>query len=135
MAKPLKPKKVKDFASLQKEWYGKLKNSGFEDIETTDGRLKEYSSTLLANPHKVLTQNGGWQAKEEYYRMAGHFLLEHKFETKLKKVMWEYHSNGISVEDIAKTLNKTGVVKTNRTSVWQIIKDLRTIMFGRYLQK
>lgn len=123
------------FQKLQEHWYKKLKESGFEDIESSDGRLKEYSSTLKGNPNKVFTQNGGWEAKEEYYRMASHFLLEHKFKTNLEQVIWEYHTNGIGVRDIATILDKTGIIKTNRTTVSQLIKKLRQIMFGMYLKK
>jgi hypothetical protein len=121
-----------NYEQLRKKWYAKLKCSGFEDAETMIGELKRYSSTLIANKNKVLFQNGGWKAKEEYYRLASQFLNDHTFKAKLDQVIWEYHTNGISFKNIAMLLNKTRTKQTNRTSIWAIVRQLRAEMFNKY---
>lgn len=123
-----------NFKKLRQEWYAKLKAEGFNDIETLAGDLKEFSTSGSRNIKKVLTQSGGWQFKQEYYRLASKFLNEYKFNTKLDSIIWEYHTNGISVRNIAKALIEINV-KTNRTDVWKVVKRLKIKMFDMYLVK
>lgn len=122
------------YEELRDKWYKKLKKQGFEDIEDINGQLKMYSSTLLGNRKKVLVQHGGWQAKAEYYNLAGQFLNEYKFNTKLDKIIWEYHANGLGVREIAQILRKVRVLKTSHTTIWNIIKRLKIIMYSMYLE-
>lgn len=124
----------KDYKKLRQEWYAKLKAEGFNDIETLNGDLKEFSTSGSRNIKKVLTQSGGWQIKEEYYRLASKFLHEYKFNTKLDGIIWEYHTNGISVRNIAKALVEIKI-RTNRTDVWKAVKRLKIKMFDMYLVK
>ncbi len=115
-------------ASYKKErakWYAKLKKSGFEDIEANEHSLKSWSSKFVRADKTSITS---WQAKQEYYYQATHFLNSHKFETNLEKAIWEYHANGISVREIASLLNKTKVIKTNRQTIWLVVKKLRSLM-------
>lgn len=122
-----KKKKPQDLNQLKTVWYRKLKQSGFKDIERDEDTLKNWSSIFAYQK-----PGNNWQSKEEYYRYAAHFLEEHKFETELQKIIWEYHANGLSMRNIAKTLNKTRVTKTNYTSVWQVIKKLKVGMYKLY---
>lgn len=126
-----KSKKAKSYEELKKIWYTKLKKSGFEDAESDENHLKTWSSNKFAA--KALVQNGGWQAKAAYYQMAERFLAEFKFETRLERQIWEYHTNAISIRDIAETLNKTKVINTNRQAVWLVIRRLEDIMKSLYL--
>ena len=57
----------KDFQKLQAQWYDKLKKTGFEDAEQSNGALKCWSATKFKDTSRV-------KAKEEYFRLAGHFL-------------------------------------------------------------
>lgn len=99
--------KDKEFQKLQSMWYAKLKDEGFDEIENPDGNLKSWHSFMFArrpfsNPnstHRILQE-------EEYYRLAGQFFYDHKFKNKTEKRMWELHSNGKSVRDIAKIITK-----------------------------
>lgn len=121
------PKKV-DFKKLQEKWYKKLEKSGFHDIESDEDNLKVWSSIFAAKHTKEVLQ-----AKISYYQMASSFLEEYKFSSNVDKIIWEYHTNGIGVRDIAATLNKTKILKTNRTDVWKIIKRLKHTMFDMYM--
>jgi len=127
-----KPNKQPSYSQLRKIWYGKLKKEGFDDIETTQGYLKDYSSRVMRkNDHENLLDS--WPSKIAYYDMCTTFLNEHKFEAKLDQVIWEYHTNGISNRNIAKLLKKVKIY-TNYESIRLIVKRLQTIMKQRYLK-
>lgn len=117
-----------NFTALQAEWYKKLADSGYEDIEYKDGSIRSCSprSTRAKDPSLR-------QATQEYYYMSYHFLNEYKFETELEKVIWEYHTEGISVRSICKLLSDTEVAKMSRWAVWDTIRRLETEMKRRYL--
>lgn len=115
----------------QKEiWYKKLKQSGFEDIESDENNLKEWSSKFARK--KSLES---MIAKQTYYNLATQFLNIFAFETELEKVVWTYHTEGISVRNIAKTLKKAKIKKINRQKVWLIVKKLRTAMKKMYVNE
>jgi hypothetical protein len=118
----------KEFKKLQKEWYKKLEDTGFVDIEVHEGHHRQSRD----KNHNTPTYRA---SKEEYYRMATYFLNDHKFKSNLEKAIWDYHTNGIGCRDIADLLVKTKVIKTNYTTVWQITKDLRQKMFKKYKVK
>lgn len=126
------PKRQLSFKQLQKLWYAKLKKDGFEDAETADGQLKDWSSRVMRkNEHENLLDS--WPSKIAYYDMCTTFLNEHTFKSNLDKVIWEYHTNGISYRNITKLLRKVRVV-TNRTSVGIIVNQLEEIMKKKYLK-
>lgn len=111
-----------NLASIKKEWYKKLKDSGFEDIETDDGKLIRWSSSYLKQVSKEGRETQQ-HAKESYYRLAGQFYHSYLFETRQEKLVWELHSSGKSMRDIAK------VIKMSSTTVKERIHKLRNIMF------
>ena len=113
---------------LREVWYRKLERSGFEDIESDEYKLKQYSQ-YFCSP----VANKDREAKSEYYSMAGRFLHDYKFKNNLEKVIWEYHSHAISMRNIAKTLNKTRVRKFNKDNVHAILKPLIKEMKRLYL--
>jgi SUMO ligase MMS21 Smc5/6 complex component len=116
---------------LLKEWYDKLADSGFEDIEqheySTMGNFTEPLGKLKIHPDV-------WQAKADYYTMADCFLNENTFDNELDKVIWTYHVEGISIRNISKTLFEIGLAKTNnKSTVGAIVKRLETKMKLIYL--
>jgi hypothetical protein len=121
-------KKPESYASVRKKWYAKLKKTGFKDIEKNDYTLKEYSS-IFAKDKAVRS----WDAKTAYYYMATQFLNTYKFSSELDRIIWEYHTNAISIRNITKILNKTKVLRTNRDAIWQILRQLVIEMKKLYL--
>lgn len=115
MAKLNKP----EFDKLQAEWDKKLAESGFEDAEQRDGNLKLWSSMLFKVHHNPTL----YQAKEEYYRLAGQFLHDHKFVDDTERAIWELHAEGTSMRDIVMTLKPKGH-KVYKWKVQQIIRRL-----------
>lgn len=123
-----KPKKD-SFEKLQAKWYAKIKKAGFDDIERDENDLKIGSSRFYIRHRYV---NELWEAKQEYYRLAEHFLNEHEFESELEKVIWEYHTNALSADNIAQTLQKAKVSKLKKSAIKNIIKRLADAMKRKY---
>ena len=121
--------KKTEYEKQREIWYKKLKKSGFEDIEQDDFNLKTNSSVFFKN-HTFEV----WTAKATYYQMASNFLEEYKFNSRIEKVIWEYHSNGISFRDISKLLKKAKIksISTNRQDIWLIVKRLKATMYSMY---
>lgn len=127
-SRPKKPLNPNDYAAQKKYWYDKLKQSGFDDIELSDTTLK-LGSEQFRRPRSM----HGWQAKAAYYQMASNFLNDHRFDNRLERIIWQYHSEGISVRDIAITLNKAKVHrKMSKDIVWAIVNRLTKIMKKLY---
>lgn len=117
------PKNNKEFNTLQKEWYSKLKDSGFEDIEQNELDLKLWSSHFFKVRHNATL----FSAKEEYYRMAGHFLYDYTFSNEHEKQIWALHSTGVSIRGIVDQL-KAKKIKTDTKKVNNIIKAFSKLM-------
>lgn len=124
-------KKLSDFDKLKAKWYKKLEKSGFEDIESSEDRLKSYSNKF-ARKDEYMNSVDTWETKAEYYYIAEYFLNTHKFNSKLEKSIWEYHANGISVRNIVNILKKVRI-ETNKIVVWDTINRLRKIMRRQYV--
>lgn len=119
MSSLLKTKKLKKLKEL---WDRKLAKSGLEDIE--DGHPEE---PLLIRWHssdfKRARVRHTFHAKQEYFVQAEHFLNEYKFQNKRERRIWELHSKGLSLREIAK------LVRANKDStVHKVIKRLRNEM-------
>lgn len=125
---PKKPKKLtaEEFQKLKDKWYLKLKKSGFHDIEYNDTLFINGKTTEFHKKEKFV--HGTWEADRDYYIMAEQFLHAYAFDRHIDKVIWEYHSNGLGVRAIASTLQKAGIKKMRKSSVWLIISRLKKIM-------
>ena len=121
---------TKDYKTLKKEWYKKLKDSGFTDIEYEGGHIK--APVFRSSRAKTLTL-AKIEAIQAYYLMATHFLNDHNFATETDRIVWLYHSEGLSIRKIYDTLKKANQ-KVGNNRIRDIIKRLRTEMKARYLQ-
>lgn len=117
--------------ALKDKWYGKLDKDEFNDIESDEDNLKVWSSFLFGK-NRAGSQFGGWQFKAEYYYMASQFLEQYKFDNNRDKIIWDYHSNGISIAEIAKTLKKVKI-KTTINIVQKTIIRLKLKMYDMYM--
>lgn len=107
---------------LQKKWYEKLKKSGFEDIESSNGALKVWASSY----HKLRLSHN-FEYKEAYARKAGQFLHEHKFSDSRDRHVWEMHCEGISIRETVKRLKKKNF-KAYKFLVEEILARLKKEM-------
>jgi transposase-like protein len=132
-------------AKLKREWARKLKESGFEDIEQDEYNLKQWSNKFArpndnitnqyrevnVKPKKIRNKKDEFQGKQDYFYYAVHFLNEHEFESNLQKVIWEYHTERISLRNIAKLLQKVNI-EISHESVGKIIRPLVKLMKEKY---
>ena len=107
---------------LKAEWSKKLKASGFNDIEQDEIYFKSGARSFASQT-----------ANEAYYAMASDFLREHSFVNHLERIIWEYHSNGISLRNIAKILTKVRHKKISRFPIHQVVQRLEIEMKKMYL--
>lgn len=115
-----------DFFDLRALWYKKLKEDGFDDIETFRGhtsKLRSWHSVYFHLRHDA--EDFGFQ--EEYYRRASIFLEDYAFASHLEEEIWRYHQGGFSVRDTAKDLQAMGF-KINKDQVNEVVQDLQKIM-------
>lgn len=119
-----------ELKKLQKEWYKKLEDTGFNDIEKNESseyNVKRPVSKRFTEKNKLF-RKGTWVVKQEYYDMALEFLNVYPFPRELDKVIWEYHANGLTVRDISQTLLKTGITLNPTGAVARRIKKYSDIM-------
>lgn len=120
----------KAFKRLRDEWYQKLKENGFTDIEDTRSaveRLKTWDSSYFADKRRPLIVR---QAQEEYYYEATHLLATHKEEfTPVTFEVWRLHADGLSCRTIAQALNQCGI-KTNKDFINKTINKIKKLIGG-----
>lgn len=136
--------KSKEFEELKKDWYSKLEDNGFDDIEKNESALKEWSNKRLIRKNNGLYYGLNkiyYDSVEEYYRQAIWFLNEYKWETYIAdrtthyhKQIWELHANGISIRNIVKILKSQGI-KISATPVNNIILEYTKQMLKKYKVK
>lgn len=127
-SKPQTKTKRNEYLKIKDEWYKKLKASGFNDIEHKDGSINP-SHIRRQQKHPIYRE-----AIQEYYYMCYHFLHEYAFPNEIERVIWEYHTEGVGVRDIADTLHKVKLSKIKKSMVFYILKKLEQEMKSRYLQ-
>lgn len=102
---------------LEKVWYAKLKQSGFEDIEDErypDKPLKSYSSDLIeSKPSR--RKNFFKRTTADYYALARRLLETFQFESTLHKRIWSLHCEGLSKRQIEAKLREENVFRVYAT--------------------
>lgn len=108
----------KTFKELKQKWYQKLRKTGFKDIEQEDGNLTSWSYITRTAGFDIIKA----QAKEQYYRLATHFLASYRFKDSVDKKIWTLHTSGVSIRNIAKKL------KCNPWTIFKKIKKFSVLM-------
>jgi hypothetical protein len=107
--------KKQSLQQLQQKWDLKLAKAGFVDIEDrASGNLKEWHSAnqYLSPAH---------EEDKEYYRLAGSFLHDHKWPSRLYKQIWELHSQGMPIRAIAAKLGRSkGFIERRLTETKEV---------------
>lgn len=133
--------KSKEFQDLKNEWYRKLKDTGFNDLDQDENSLKTWDSSRLTRKiqGQYYVNNKVYnEAREEYYRQAGWFLNDYRWGNYLRnpkkffyKEIWTLHSEGISIRNIVKILKLKGI-KISQDPVNRIILNFSKKMFKKY---
>ena len=92
------------YRDLERLWYNKLKESGFDDIEDSRGErpLKSWHSTLFQN-----YGSEQFRAKQLYFECARALIHTHKISTQIEKRIWALHSEGVSIREIMLRVKKS----------------------------
>ena len=99
--------KDKEYARLQKEWYNKLKDDGFEDLEWIDHSTgKGQNSDYLKRPSQSIAISYSPET-EEHYRIMRHYATHCAEGCLLDHFMFEAYTDGNSYRDIVKIVNTT----------------------------
>lgn len=95
-----------EFRKLQREWYAKAKESGFDDIEsaTTRGDCQQLLKRFESSRRWSQARRNGIEFNFEFYRLAGWFLFDHEFESVQQQVIWSWVAEGIPYRTIASWL-------------------------------
>lgn len=118
----------KEFKALQDKWYAKLKKEGFDDIERNGGGLKTDPMQNI----KTFYDQSSFEAKQSYHSSVGYFLHHHTFNNEKERLIWEFHSQGVSIRDTVEALQKKGY-KTYKRQVHEILQKLVKQMYAGQL--
>lgn len=111
-----------NYKLLKKEWYQKLKDSGFVDVEEANGRFTK------GLPRLDKLTYGQYQYKVEFYNQCRNFLTFYPFETEIERFIWEQFTEGLSYRDISIKLESVFNVKKKKDTVGKIIKHFKQLM-------
>jgi hypothetical protein len=116
-------------------WDQRLKDSGFNDIEDRrTGSLKTWAGNIqLESKGKDKHYNYGYsslvwkESQAEYYRIASQCVHEAKFKTEMHKRIWELHSEGLTISEIAQRTQLT--FKKTRYAIEQMAEEFGLKVF------
>lgn len=100
--------------ALIAEWYAKAKKSGFTDIESANGTLRDADSNntplindnyTIAGARPYLSSLVDKLSRAEYYRLAGQYLYDKKFKSSKHKKVWALHAEGHTIEEVSQILD------------------------------
>lgn len=117
---------TEEFRKLQNEWYDKLKEDGFQDIEYTDRKTGEVGNVLLGFSAMDAVR-GYTQEKRDFFYRASQYLTNVRRSygwTSPEARVWKVYSNGGSLKQI-RLETGIGSMKAKR-----IIRELREAMFN-----
>lgn len=107
------------FKKLKKEWYGKLKDTGFRDIEDERQFLHRWSIWFQSThtPEE-------YEDKQRYFIYCERFLLNHRFKNDIEKAIWSAHCEGKSLREITIILKAKGIQFYSKDKINKIIHEL-----------
>jgi len=93
----------REFRALEREWYARLKATGFDDIEyacTTPGLFLPAGTSLqtIASEYDPAT--------EEYFAKARAWVHDGTFADAVCRFIWEAHAEGCTSEAILRALRR-----------------------------
>lgn len=124
----MSPFKTKEFVSLHDEWMGKLKESGFEEIEdlsSQDERLRQWDSVYFIARHTEET----FKNRQEYFERCRALAHIFQFSCWLERAVWEQHSEGLSLREIVRKL-RTKENKLNKDKAAGFIRRIKKNAWG-----
>lgn len=132
---------TKEFLNERDKWYKILEEDGFEDIEIHKPGQAEGFPELRRPTHKLIAkllqqvqtdQTSLFRKshpENEYFTQACNFFHSNKFPSKLEKSIWEAHSEGCRITEIA------AMIKRSRSSIHRSIQKLQKKMIAAMIKE
>lgn len=102
--------KTEKFKAIKEEWYQKLSDSGFVDIEKNE-RLKQRADNSYRTKDLTLIEN-----KSRYFDLLGQWAHEEEFKTEIHRIVIERRSQGVKIKDIVLELKRLHWLRRKRHS-------------------
>lgn len=105
--------KSSNFKALQKSWYRRLEEEGFQDAEEIIGEefvLKQTAS----HPYRGLNEVER-SSKEDYFRLLAQYAQHEPFKRTLDKYILGMRSQGWQIVSICKFLEVAGMARERKT--------------------
>ena len=99
---------------LQAEWYAKLKEAGFKDIEDARGNLRTYDRRTIAFENR--------EQIEEFFRRLDAYLEDHPDLPAIHRHILTRYSQGCFIKSIAQECGR------HRWTVMDIIKRYKKVI-------
>ena len=110
---------------MRKGWYQHLERTGFQDIEKNDElRTGSWSHEIRQDLQTYHT----FQARQSYYQWAQEKAQTARFSSTTDRLIWEYHSEGLSRRQIAPRVGLEGSWITRK--IHKIKEYLTTVTIG-----
>ncbi len=110
------------FKKLKREYYEKLKQDGFSDIEDEDGYITTHRSNHDFHQRIGFHSSLFSERISDYYSWAYHHALYSEFRTDIEAIIWIAHSKGQSSREIEK------LVDYEQSSICRKIKEIRAYL-------
>lgn len=130
--------KAAHFKELTKEWYKRLKEDGFQDIEQDERYLKENSYKAYQGADEITRDT-----KLLYFTLLTHHIGRAEFKTEVDRIVLLMRSEGAKIKSICDYLSSIGESRT-RVTVRIIIRryemawgmrEYTSNQLGRYSRK
>lgn len=106
---------LQNFKELQNEWYRRLSELEFNDIEDDKGKLKQNAGNSYRTTNHTIIN-----AKLRYYELLGIWNHEKGFRDDVEKLVMERRANGVMIKDICLELESMGERCHRQTVRWII---------------
>lgn len=102
------------FKAMQKAWYQRLKDSGFEDVE----RLVGHEMELRQCAEHVFGDNSATDVEEkiDYQSFLTDMIRQTKFKREVDRLILVFHARGMAASQISRELERLGQ-RRNRDTV------------------
>lgn len=113
----------KKFKILQQQWYRKLEENDFVDIEKDEQVVRHHGADFQTQytPEEFLE-------KEKYNEAARALLRRDVFLDAVERRIWALHTLGYSIRRIVLVLSNEGV-KRNKNRVNKVINEFQELLF------
>lgn len=84
----------RQFRQLQREWYKKVKATGFKDLEDANNQFKYPGQFAGKLAFDYVDDPVRWESRETYFRLTVDYVNKHKFNDPCHREVFQRHSVG-----------------------------------------